>query len=52
MALYVLVRVCMCTNGGKTFQSVLVMGFMWQSPAFCGVPGPLWGESQVQTKSH
>lgn len=34
-------------NGAKTFQSVLDVDFVWQSPAFCGVPGLLWGEFQV-----
>lgn len=35
----------------KDIQSVLDVDFVWQSPAFCGVPGLLWGEFQVQAKS-
>lgn len=31
-----------CANAGKTFQSVMNMGFVWQSPSFCGAPGLLW----------
>ena len=34
-------------DGAKTLQSVLDVDFVWQSPAFCGVPGLLWAEFQV-----